>query len=77
MDYPVEESELYKVEQTYYMTVLINVAERSKQYPEYILISHALNLANDTKLTRPFLQEHGILMLGNGAIDELKKVQTV
>ncbi|HFI0332797.1 TPA: adaptor protein MecA [Streptococcus suis] len=76
VDYPVEESELYKVEQTYYMTVLINVAERSKQYPEFIL-SRMLEFTNDTKLTRPFLQEHGILMLGNGAIDELKKVQTV
>ncbi|BCP58354.1 TPA: adaptor protein MecA [Streptococcus suis] len=76
VDYPVEESELYKLENRYYMTVLINVAERSKQYPEYIL-SRMLEFTNDTKLTRPFLQEHGVLLLGVGAIDELRKVQMV
>ncbi|HFI0336375.1 TPA: adaptor protein MecA [Streptococcus suis] len=76
VDYPVEESELYKLENRYYMTVLINVAERSKQYPEYIL-SRMLEFTNDTKLTRPFLQEHGVLLLGVGAIDELRKVQLV
>ncbi len=76
VDYPVEESELYKLENRYYMTVLINVAERSKQYPEYIL-SRMLEFTNDTKLTRPFLQEHGVLLLEVGAIDELRKVQMV
>ncbi|HFI0787631.1 TPA: adaptor protein MecA [Streptococcus suis] len=76
VDYPVEESELYKLENRYYMTVLLNVAERSKQYPEYIL-SRMLEFTNDTKLTRPFLQEHGLLLLGVGAIDELRKVQMV
>lgn len=76
VDYPVEESELYKLENRYYMTVLINVAERSKQYPEYIL-SRMLEFTNDTKLTRPFLQEHGVLLSGVGAIDELRKVQMV
>ncbi|MDG4518491.1 adaptor protein MecA [Streptococcus suis] len=76
VDYPVEESELYKLENRYYMTVLLNVAERSKQYPEYIL-SRMLEFTNDTKLMRPFLQEHGLLLLGVGAIDELRKVQMV
>ncbi len=62
VDYPVEESELYKMDGHYYLTVLINVENRSKQYPGYIL-SRMLEFTNDTKLTRPALQEHGTLML--------------
>lgn len=74
VDYFVEESELYKLDDRYYMTVLINVEDRPRKYPEYIL-SRMLEFTNDTKLTRPYLQEHGILLLGMGAIEELRKVQ--
>ncbi|HEM2787261.1 TPA: adaptor protein MecA [Streptococcus suis] len=76
VDYPVEESELYKMDGYYYLTVLINVENRSKQYPGYIL-SRMLEFTNDTKLTRPALQEHGTLMLPLAAIKELRKVPTV
>lgn len=73
VDYPIEESELYKMDGRYYLTVLIDVENRSKQYPEYLL-SRMLEFTNDTKLTRPVLQEHGIVMLPVGAIEELRKV---
>lgn len=73
VDYPIEESELYKMDGHYYMTVLINVEERSKRYPDYLL-SRMLEFANDTKLTRPVLQEHGVTILPVAALEELRKV---
>lgn len=73
VDYPVEESELYKMEGRYYMTVLVNVEDRSKQYPDYLL-ARMLEFTNDTQLTRPVLQEHGTLIVPIAAIEELRKV---
>ncbi|HFH9838716.1 TPA: adaptor protein MecA [Streptococcus suis] len=73
VDYPIEESEFYKWDNRYYLTVLINIEHRSKQYPEYLL-SRMLEFTNDTKLTRPILQEHGVLLVPLAAIEELRKV---
>ncbi|HFR3425006.1 TPA: adaptor protein MecA [Streptococcus suis] len=73
VDYPIEESELYKMDGHYYMTVLINIEERSKRYPDYLL-ARMLEFANDTKLTRPVLQEHGVTLLPVAALEELRKV---
>ena len=76
IDYEVEESELYKMDGRYYMTVLINVENRSKQYPDYLL-SRMVEFADDTQLTRPILLEHGISLLPARAIDELREVQFI
>ncbi|HFI0533263.1 TPA: adaptor protein MecA [Streptococcus suis] len=73
IDYSIEESELYKLDKRYYMTVLINTEHRSKRYPEYLL-SRMLEFTNDSKLTRPYLQEHGHVLVPIAAIDELRKV---
>ncbi|MGT2800776.1 adaptor protein MecA [Streptococcus marmotae] len=73
VDFTVEESELYKMNERYYMTVLINIENRSTRYPDYIL-SRMLEHADDTSISRAVLQEHGVLLLPVGAIDELGKV---
>lgn len=74
IDFEVDTSELYKMHDRYYMTVLINVENRSSQYPTYLL-SRMLEHADDTSLSRPVLQEHGQLLLPVDAIEELRKVQ--
>ncbi len=73
VDYDVEESELYKMNGRYYMTVLINIENRTKNYPEYVL-SRMLEYTNDTTISRPVLQEHGHILLPLAAIQELGKV---
>lgn len=73
VDYPVEESELYKMNDRYFMTVLVNIENRSKRYPDYLL-SRMIEFTEDTQLTRPVLQEHGVALLPVGAISELRKV---
>ncbi|MBF0787713.1 MULTISPECIES: adaptor protein MecA [unclassified Streptococcus] len=76
VDFTIEESELYKMNGRYYMTVLINIENRSTYYPDYIL-SRMLEHADDTPISRAVLQEHGVLLLPVGAIDELGKVSLV
>ncbi|MGT2711974.1 adaptor protein MecA [Streptococcus oriscaviae] len=73
VDYDVEESELYKMNGRYYMTVLINIENRTKNYLEYVL-SRMLEYTNDTTISRPVLQEHGHILLPLAAIQELGKV---
>ena len=74
IDFHVDTSELYKMDSRYYMTVLINVENRSRQYPDYLL-SRMLEHADDTVMSRPVLQEHGKLLLPVDALEELRKVQ--
>lgn len=73
INYDIEESELYKMDGRYYMTVLIHIEHRSKQYPEYVL-SRMLEHTDDTNLTRSVLQEHGQVILPQAAIPALGKV---
>lgn len=73
IDFQVDTSELYKMDSRYFMTVLINVENRSRQYPDYLL-SRMLEHADDTAISRPVLQEHGKLILPTDAVEELRKV---
>ncbi len=73
MDIVIETSELYKMNNHYYMTVLKNVENQSRLYPTYFL-SRMLEHADDTDISRPYLQEHGQLLLAEDALEELRKV---
>lgn len=73
IDFQVDTSELYKMDSRYFMTVLINVENRSRQYPDYLL-SRMLEHSDDTAISRPVLQEHGKLILPTDAVEELRKV---
>ncbi|MFI3125321.1 adaptor protein MecA [Streptococcus suis] len=73
IDVDFEESELYKMNDDYFMTVLLDVSNRSADYPDYLL-SRMLEYTDDSTVTRPVLQEHGQVLLSLAAVEELKKV---
>ncbi|NQL65562.1 adaptor protein MecA [Streptococcus suis] len=73
IDVDFEESELYKMNDDYFMTVLLDVSDRSADYPDYLL-SRMLEYTDDSTVTRPVLQEHGQVLLPLAAVEELKKV---
>lgn len=73
VDYSVDTSELYKYNSAYYMTVLLDFLNESPRYASFIH-SRILEHAEDTGVTRPYLQEHGFVMLQGNAIEQLKKV---
>ncbi|MGT2667657.1 adaptor protein MecA [Streptococcus rifensis] len=74
VDYPVDTSELYKYSGAYYMTVLLDFLNETPRYASAIH-SRILEHAEDTGVTRPYLQEHGYLMLQVDAINQLKRIE--
>ncbi|HEL9644976.1 adaptor protein MecA [Streptococcus suis] len=74
LNFSIEESELYKMDGQYYLTVLINIEHQTDRYPDYVL-ARMLEYTEDTTLTRSFLLEHGYLLLPAGAIEALGKVE--
>lgn len=75
-DVQMDTSELYKMADKYYMTVLLHVENKPVRYPIYLL-SRMLEHADDTRISRPYLQEHGQILLPVDAVDELRKVPLV
>ena len=74
VDYAVNTSELYKMDDHYYLTILVDIEGRPKRYPAWLLALMREH-AEDTDVTRAILQEHGYLLLVNEAVASLKKVK--
>lgn len=76
VNYPVDTSELYKMDERYYLTILIDLENQPSRYPMWLL-ARMREYANDTDISRSVLQEHGYLLLVADAILDLKKVNLV
>lgn len=73
VDYPVDTSELYKMDQRYYLTILVDIEGRPSRYPAWLLAAMREH-AEDTDTTRALLQEHGHLLIVTDAVQHLQKV---
>ena len=73
VDYPVDTSELYKMDRHYYLTILVDIEGRPSRYPAWLLAAMREH-AEDTDTTRALLQEHGHLLIVTDAVQHLKKV---
>ncbi len=73
VSFDIDTSELYKMNGAYYLTVLVDVQNRSKEYPTYLL-SRMKEHAEEAMISRAVLQEHGFLLLQPNAVEELRKV---
>ena len=73
VDYPVDTSELYKMDQHYYLTILVDIEGRPSRYPAWLLAAMREH-AEDTDTTRALLQEHGHLLIVTDAVQHLQKV---
>ena len=74
IDYPVDTSELYKMENHYYLTILVDIENKPTLYPAWLLAAMREH-AEDTDTTRALLQEHGHLLIVTDAVKHLQKVQ--
>lgn len=72
--FEVETSELYKHAKTYYMTVLIKLTNKPRSYAN-LVYARMLEHASPGTRTRAFLQEHGVQLLMDNAIETLKAVK--
>ena len=73
VDYPVDTSELYKMDRHYYLTILVDIEGRPSRYPAWLLAAMREH-AEDTDTTRALLQEHGHLLIVTDAVQHLRKV---
>lgn len=74
VDYEIDTSELYKMNDEYYLTVLVNVEDKPRAYPARLL-ARMREHAEDTEISRSYLQEHGYVVLVNDAVKNLQKVE--
>ena len=73
VDYQMETSELYKMNDQYYLTVLVDVEDRPNLYPAWLL-ARMREFADDSDISRSVLQEYGQVIINHDAVQGLQKV---
>ena len=76
IDFPVEASELYKMDGAYYMTVLIDLQNHPSYYAN-LMYARTLEYAGAGTKTRAYLQEHAVELLTDDAVEKLKMIELV
>ena len=76
IDFPVEASEFYKMDGTYYMTVLIDLQNHPSYYAN-LMYARMLEYAGAGTKTRAYLQEHAVELLTDDAVEKLKMIELV
>lgn len=76
IDFPVEASELYKMDGAYYMTVLIDLQNHPSYYAN-LMYARMLEYAGTGTKTRAYLQEHAVELLTDDAVEKLKMIELV
>ena len=67
-------SELYKMNNQYYLTILVDIENHPKPYPAWLL-ARMREYADDSDLSRSVLQEYGQVLINHDAVQGLQKVQ--
>ena len=76
IDFPVEASELYKMDGAYYMTVLIDLQNHPSYYAN-LMYARMLEYAGAGTKTRAYLQEQAVELLTDDAVEKLKMIELV
>lgn len=76
VDFEVDTSELYKMDNHYFLTILVDLENKPSAYPTWLL-ARMREYADDTDMTRAVLQEHGRAILVGEAISRLREVASV
>ena len=73
VDYQMETSELYKMNDQYYLTVLVDVEDHPSLYPAWLL-ARMREFADDSDISRSVLQEYGQVIINHDAVQGLQRV---
>ncbi len=68
----METSELYKMNDQYYLTVLVDVEGSSSLYQQ--LLARMREFADDSDISVPVLQEYGQVIINHDVVQGLQKV---
>ena len=74
VDFETEASELYKEQDGYYMTVLLDIKDQPSYYAN-LMYARLLEHASQSKKTRADLQEHGVQLIVDDAISRLQLIK--
>ncbi len=71
--FEMETSELYKMNERYYLTILVDIENHSSPYPAWLL-ARMREFADDSDISRSVLQEYGQVLMSHDAVLNLQKI---
>ena len=71
--FEMETSELYKMNEHYYLTILVDIGNHPSPYPAWLL-ARMREFANDSDISRSVLQEYGQVLMNHNAVLDLQKI---
>ena len=71
--FEMETSELYKMNERYYLTILVDVENHPSPYPAWLL-ARMREFADDNDISRSVLQEYGQVLINHDAVINLQKI---
>ncbi|GAA0054961.1 UNVERIFIED_CONTAM: adaptor protein MecA [Streptococcus canis] len=74
IDFPIEASELYKGDSRYHMTILLDVQQQPSYFAN-VMYARLIEYATPGSKTRAYLQEHGLQLILDGAVEQLRKIE--
>ena len=75
VNYQMETSELYKMNDHYYLTILVDVENHPSSYPAWLL-ARMREFADDSDISRSVLQEYGQILINHDAVLGLQKIHS-
>ncbi len=71
--FEMETSELYKMNERYYLTILVDIENHPSPYPAWLL-ARMHEFAEDSDISRSVLQEYGQVLMNHDAVINLQKI---
>ena len=71
--FDMETSELYKMNERYYLTILVDIENHPSPYPAWLL-ARMREFADDSDISRSVLQEYGQVLINHDAVLNLQKI---
>ncbi|VQM25601.1 adaptor protein [Streptococcus pneumoniae] len=71
--FEMETSELYKMNERYYLTILVDIENHPSPYPAWLLV-RMREFADDSDISRSVLQEYGQVLMSHDAVLNLQKI---
>ena len=71
--FEMETSELYKMNESYYLTILVDIENHPSPYPAWLL-ARMREFAEDSDISRSVLQEYGQVVINHDAVINLQKI---
>ena len=71
--FDMETSELYKMNERYYFTILVDIENHPSPYPAWLL-ARMREFADDSDISRSVLQEYGQVLMNHDAVLNLQKI---